>query len=150
MAKKFAKIVGEKRARVFNARFVDISRIALAQIRACKEMRDTGKIKVHDTAPAPSAGFAAVMALSKICPRLRLFGFDAAKKSSSSRGKSAAGIDYPYQYFEEFDAQGVLNVGSAAHDFDIEAEALTGLERESNTRIQICGVKGANTCDELV
>jgi hypothetical protein len=147
VAKKFAKIVGEKRARVFNARFVDISRIALAQIRACKEMRDTGKIKVHDTAPAPSAGFAAVMALSKICPRLRLFGFDAAKKS---KGKSTAGIDYPYQYFEEFDAQGVLNVGSAAHDFDIEAEALTGLERESNTRIQICGAKGGNTCDELV
>ena len=144
MAKKFAKIIGEKRARVFNARFVDISRIALAQIRACKEMRDTGKIKVHETAPAPSAGFAAVMALSKICPRLRLFGFDA--KIST---KKSAGIDYPYQYFEEFDAQGILNVGSAAHDFDIEAEALRGLERESNTRIQICGI-GGNACDELV
>ncbi|WP_205585817.1 hypothetical protein, partial [Pseudomonas aeruginosa] len=65
VAKNFAKIIGEKRARVFNARFVDISRIALAQVRACKEMRDTGKLKTHDTAPAPSAGFAAIMALSK-------------------------------------------------------------------------------------
>ena len=146
VAKKFAKIIGEKRARVFNARFVDISRIALAQVRACKEMRDTGKMKLHDTAPAPSAGFAAVMALSKICPRLRLFGFDAGSKKTS---KKTAGIDYPYQYFEEFDATGVLNVGSAAHDFDVEAEALRGLERESNTRIQICGV-GGNNCDELV
>jgi hypothetical protein len=140
VAKNFAKIIGEKRARVFNARFVDISRIALAQVRACKEMRDTGKLKTHDTAPAPSAGFAAIMALSKVCPRLRLFGFDVNKDNK------VPGVDYPYQYYEEIDDQGVVNVGSAAHDFDIEAEAIRGLERESASRVQICGSASTTEC----
>lgn len=89
----------------------------------------------------PRAGFAAALALSRICPKLRLFGF-----GSPPPGAKAAGRPIGYQYFVERNQDGSLNVGSPAHNFDLEFVSLQSLARNVKS-VTLCGPGGEGQSD---
>ena len=118
----------------FNYKAVEGAKVALGAYRGCLRARRKPVGKGGDL---PSAGFAAVLALSRVCGKLRLFGFGSAPpgaKSKREHGEAVIG----YQYFVERNEDGTLNAGSPSHNFDLEFMALQSLAKNVKS-VTLCG-----------
>lgn len=141
----------------FNYKAVEAARVALGAYRACLRVRHKSLGRGGDL---PSAGFAAALALSRVCGKTRLFGFGspppgATYSTSGSSGgsadvgkkKDADGGPIGYQYFVERNQDGSLNVGSPAHNFELEFVSLQSLARNVKS-VTMCGpgLEGRGDC----
>ena len=85
-----------------------------------------------------------------MCGKVRLFGFGSPPPGATSAntigdGKKK-GDQIGYQYFVERNQDGSLNVGSPAHNFDLEFVALQSLAKNLKS-VTLCGPGGQGQGD---
>lgn len=129
----------------FNYGAVEAARVALGAYKACLRVR---RKPVGQGGDLPSAGFAAAFALSRMCGKVRLFGFGSPPPGATVASSVSGGKRQPvgYQYFAERLQDGSLNAGSPSHNFDLEFMALQSLARNVKS-VTMCGPGGEGQAD---